>query len=87
MDVARSNVLLTIMRLMMRLSVDSWEGTWLDGRKVSLGSEAGHCFESRPGSYRYTLTWIVCRRTVIDWVYFPNGCVLLSLGIFNVQDT
>lgn len=33
MDVARSNVLLTIMRLMMRLSVDSWEGTWLDGRK------------------------------------------------------
>lgn len=58
----------------------------LDGRKVSLGSSLSHCFESSPGSYRYTLTWIVCRQTVIDWVYFPNGCVLLSLGIFNVQD-
>lgn len=33
MGVAQSNVLLTIMRPMMRLSVDSWEGTWLNGRK------------------------------------------------------
>ena len=33
MGVAWSNVLLTIMKPMMRLSVDSWEGTWLDGRK------------------------------------------------------
>lgn len=32
MGVARSNVLLTIMRPMMRLSVDSWEGGWMGGK-------------------------------------------------------
>ena len=59
---------------------------WMGG-KLSLGSESGHCFESRPSSYHYPLAWIVFKQTVIDLIYFPNGCFLLSLRIFNVQNT
>lgn len=59
---------------------------WI-GENLSLGSEPSHCFESRFSFYLYPLAWIVFKQTVIDLIYFPNGCILLSLRNSNIQDT